>query len=126
MIRNILEFIANNLELEVNRNEVRDIVNEIRTGSWTDFYANIDGEEYRFIHEDYIWDIYVEGIKDLTQDGYLGGTDLDKHWWIEIDWEQTAKNCYGADGYGHHFGSYDGGEFMVNLDSALYHVFRTN
>ena len=126
MTRDILETITDTLDLQVDRSEVREIERQIQGGDYNDFYAEIDGGEYRFIHEDFIWKIYVEGIKELTQDGYLGGTDLDKHWWIAIDWEKTAENCYDADGYGHHFAGYDGYEYEADIDDTLYYIFRTN
>ena len=80
MTRDILQTITDTLDLQVDRSEVREIERQIQGGDYNDFYAEIDGGEYRFIHEEFIWNIYVEGIKELTQDGYLGGTDLDKHY----------------------------------------------
>ena len=123
MTRDILEMIQD-LQLDINRDEVREIERYIE--SENDFYVEIGREEYRFINEDEIWDIYVEGIKDITEECYLGGFDTDKHWWIAIDWEKTAKNCYDADGYGHHFASYDGNEHEYKLGEENYYIFRTN
>jgi len=88
MTRDILELISESLELEINRDEVREIERYIE--SENDFYVEIDGQEYRFIHENVIWDIYVDGIKDLTEECYLVN-DGAKQWWIAIDWEKTAE-----------------------------------
>ena len=49
-----------------------------------------------------------------------------KLWWVAIDWEKTAQNCLDADGYGHHFASYDGDELEIMLNGDLYYFFRTN
>ena len=56
----------------------------------------------------------------------MGGIDLDKHWWIELDWEKTAQNCLDADGYGHHFSGYDGSEFECEFGGEEYSIFRVN
>lgn len=125
MTRDILELIANELHLNIVREEVHHIIEEINTGEY-DFYAEIDGQEYRFIREDEIWDIYVEGIEEITIESYLGVTHRDLPWWLEIDWEKTAQNCYDADGYGHHFASYDGAEIEWGIDGDNYYIFRTN
>lgn len=124
MTRDILELIANELHLNIVREEVHHIVEEIQTGEY-DFFADIDGEEYRFIREDEIWDIYVDGIKEITEECYLINEGA-KQWWIAIDWEKTAQNCYDADGYGHHFASYDGAEIEWEIDGDNYYIFRTN
>lgn len=120
MTRDILKFIANDLNLDIVRDEVRHIEEEIETGEY-DFFAEIDGEEYRFIREDEIWEIYVEQIKETVEECYTGKME----WWIAIDWEETAENCL-QDGYGHTFASYDGEEREVTIDGDEYYVFRTN
>ena len=124
MTRDILELIANELHLNIVREEVHHIIEEINTGEY-DFFAEIDGQEYRFIREDEIWDIYVDGIKEITEECYLVN-DGAKQWWIAIDWEKTAENCYDADGYGHHFATYDGEEIECGIDGDTYYIFRTN
>ena len=79
-----------------------------------------DGAEYRVIDEVAIWGIYVESITELVKECYLdGGTGIPD--WLAIDWERTAENTL-ADGYGHHFSSYDGSESELNG----FYVFRTN
>lgn len=37
--------------------------------------------------------------------------------------EELQEAYASADGYGHHFNSYDGSEEELNVDSAMYHVF---
>jgi len=64
--RQILEFIHEELELDIYRDEVREIISKLN--SENDFTVDIDCGEYRFIHEDVIWDIYVEEIKMITED----------------------------------------------------------
>lgn len=123
MTRDILEMIQD-LQLDINRDEVREI--ERYLNSDNDFYVEIDGEEYRFINEDAIWDIYVEGIEEITKECYLCIGQKDLPWWIDIDWEGTAENCLQADGYGHHFASYDGIEHEYKLGEENYYIFRTN
>lgn len=120
MIRQILEFIKDDLSLEIHRDEVQNIVEEIET-TYSDFYADIDGNEYRFIHSDYIWEIYVESIKELAEDCY----DINVPSWLAIDWEETAQNCI-VDGYGQTFAHYDHEEHEVKIGNEDYHVFRTN
>jgi hypothetical protein len=119
MTRDILEMIQD-LQLDINRDEVREIEHYLNCDD--DFYVEIDGEEYRFINEDAIWDIYVEGIQAITEECFTGKLD----WWIAIDWEETAENCLQADGYGQHFASYDGNEHEYKLGEENYYIFRTN
>ena len=102
-----------------------DIVTAIQEidKNWSnDFTLEFDGNEYRCIHKDSIWDIYVETIKEIVNDCY--DLKLDKipaFIALEIDWGQTANNAY-VDGYGHTFSSYDGSEIEV----SNHWVFRTN
>jgi hypothetical protein len=103
--------------------ELDDLVN---SSDELDFCIVLDGNEYRFIDGKFIWDIYVEEIQQVTEECYLDGMDTDKLWWIAIDWEKTAENCLDADGYGHHFASYDGDELEIMLNGDLYYFFRTN
>jgi len=121
--RQILEFISEELELDINRDEVNEF--ERFLNSDNDFHIDIDGNEYRVINADAIWDIFVEEIQQTVEECYLGGVDLDKFWWIELDWEKTAKNCF-ADGYGNTFSSYDGSELECEFGEENYYIFRTN
>lgn len=123
-IRDVLDFVKDDLELETHTDEMRDLIDALEDED--DFSINIDGNEYRFIDAAEIDDIAVEEIKELVKDCYLNGTDLDKLWWIEIDWEKTADNCISADGYGHHFSGYDGSEEEARLLNRDWYIFRTN
>jgi len=118
--REVLEFIYEKLALAINRDEARELTQYL-TDVEADFCIDIDGQEYRFIHDLEIWDIYVEAIKEITEDCY----DIKAPTWLAIDWEQTAENC-SVDGYGHTFASYDGEELECNFDGANYYIFRTN
>lgn len=103
--------------------EIDDLVD---SSDEQDFCIELDGKEYRFIDDKYIWDIYVEEIQSVTEECYLNDINTDNLWWIAIDWEKTAQNCFDADGYGHHFASYDGEELEIMLNGDLYYFFRTN
>lgn len=89
-----------------------------------DFTIELDNKEFRFISENTIEATYHDEQKDLIEDCFLGGKELP--WWIEIDWEQTIENVFNADGYGHHFSSYDGSEESFAHDGELWYIFRTN
>lgn len=123
-IREVYEFITDVLEIEAHKGEVGDLIDELQTED--SFHIELDGNEYRFIDAAEIDDIAVEEIKEIVKECYLDGTDLDKLWWIAIDWEQTAENCINADGYGHHFSSYDGSEEEERLLGKDWYIFRTN
>ena len=41
-----------------------------------DFYWEVNGEEYRVIHESEIDELMQEEIKDLVEECYLSGVDL--------------------------------------------------
>jgi len=92
-----------------------------------DFTIDFDGNEYRIIHTDAIWGIYVEEIENIVTECY--DLKLDKipdFIAVTIDWEQTAQNAY-ADGYGHTFAGYDGEEIeIIGNKGLVYHAFRTN
>lgn len=119
MIDNILQ----ELGKDIRENEVLELYNKITNGEdSSDFYIELDGEEYRFIHEDDIRKIYEEEIKTIVEDCYnLNLEEIPSFIAFEIDWESTAENCL-VDGYGHTFSGYDGSE--VNTDN--YYIFRTN
>ena len=121
--RDVLNCIKYELDLAINRDEVRDILEKIDT-DYDDFEVEIDGQWFRFIHSNYIWDIYVDSIQELVMDCYIGRGELPN--FLAVDWEETAKNVYDADGYGHHFASYDGNEYEYNIDTESYYIFRTN
>jgi hypothetical protein len=118
--REVLEFIYDDLDLSINRDEIRELTQYL-SDLTEDFYIEIDGEEYRFIHAENIWDIYVEELREITEDCY----DIKAPSWLAIDWQKTAENC-SVDGYGHTFASYDGEEIEYNFNRQPYSIFRTN
>ena len=111
--------------IEATDDQIEELVTRLHDTD-EDFYVELEGGEYRFIHEQDIWDIYVEGIEEITKECYLCVGQKDLPWWISIDWEKTAETCYDADGYGHHFASYDGEEDEQEFWGELYYIFRTN
>lgn len=118
-IRKVYDFVIEDLQLEPTKGEIRDLIDELE--SEEDFTIDIDGEEYRFIKDSAIWEIYKEGIQNVTEDCY----EIKAPSWLVIDWESTAENCY-VDGYGHHFSSYDGSEEEARLLGEDWYIFRTN
>jgi len=97
--------------------ELNDLLNED-----DDICFDFDGNEYRIIHDDAIWDIYVEEIKGIVNECYDLKLDQIPDWIaFSIDWEATAENAY-MDGYGHHFSGYDGSE----TEAGGYYIFRMN
>ena len=117
--KQILEFINDELELDIDRDEVREFEQNINSDN--DFWIEIDGQEFRVINDQVIWEIYVEEIKRITEECY----DIKAPNWLAIDWEETANNCF-VDGYGHTFSSYDGSELECKFGEENYHIFRTN
>jgi len=108
------------MELQYNMNDT-SYDTSYGTPVYVDFFFKLDGNEYRIIHEFYIWEIYVEEIKCTVKDSYDLKRDIPSYVSIEIDWDQTAKNCL-VDGYGNTFSSYDGSE----NNAGNYYIFRTN
>jgi len=132
LYKDVIDFTADVLDIDckVFRQELFDKLADYDD----DFYVdNGRSESYRFISDSAIEDIHIESVKDLVTDCYLAGTDLDDYPWIEIDWAETAENLRRSDGYGHHFGSYDGSEEEYDFADASgsgvefsYWIFRTN
>ena len=117
--RQILEFVNEELELDINRGEIREFERSLNAEN--DFYVEIYGNEYRVINADVIKEIYIEEIKNTTEDCY----NIQAPSWLAIDWEQTAENCL-VDGYGHTFSSYDGSELEYTFGDENYYIFRIN
>jgi hypothetical protein len=117
--RQILEFISYELELDIDKDEVREFERSLNSDN--DFWIEIDGQEFRVINDQVIWDIYVDEIKNITEECY----DVKAPSWLAIDWETTAENCF-VDGYGHTFSYYDGSELECQFDEENYFIFRTN
>lgn len=127
-----------------------DIVAEIADNVEND-EPDFEVDDHRFIRGDMIDEILVD---ELASDEYLLGcfadwaiseaTDLPRELikiiqnadefqalgeWIAQDIERVEKLAaiyVSNDGYGHHFGLYDGQEHEINIDGKLFHVFRTN
>jgi hypothetical protein len=122
-VKNLYSFIQDELDLEPVKHEVADLLDAMeREEDDLDYYWEVGKQEWRVIHVNAIDEIAEEEIKDLVQEVYLHQADLSKLWWIAIDWQETAENVINADGYGHHFGRYDGHEYEFNN----YYFFRTN
>lgn len=115
--RDILKFINRDLELNIDTDTVREFENNLNCDN--DFNIEIDGNEYRVIHSDAIWGIYVDEIQMVAEDCY----NLEMPDWIAVDWEKTAENCY-VDGYGHHFSHYDHSEEECTFGEEDYYIFR--
>lgn len=97
---------------------------ENNLASCCDFRLDFDGNEYRIIADDGIWNIYRDAIQGIVEECYSDVLDLDKvpsFIAISVDWEQTAQNAF-IDGYGHTFSGHGGSEENV----CDYWIFRTN
>lgn len=120
MSNQIVQAVLNHTHEQYGLSLLRELYEEVElTGYGNDISIEFDGAEYRLISEDSIWDIYKEGIKDITLDCYLPDGELPG--FVAVDWEETAQNCM-VDEYGHHFSGYDGSESELNG----WYVFRTN
>lgn len=110
--------LLNNLECE----DIRQGIDDIAENYSDDFTFEFDGNEYRVINKDAIWDIYVQEIKQTVEDCYdLNLDKIPSFIAVNIDWEATAHNAY-VDGYAHTFATYDGEE----INSQNHYIFRTN
>lgn len=116
--KNILAEICSTNSHDLTYTEVRGALEELRDSS-NDHCLELDGNEYRIIHSDDIWDIYVEEIKTICEDCYE--LNLPNFMQDCVDWEKVATNCH-VDGYGHTFSGYDGSE----LEAGNSYIFRTN
>ena len=65
LLNEISEFITDELNLSVNDTEIEQLHDKLETEH--DFYIEIDGQDYRFIEEQYIWDIYVDELNKLQK-----------------------------------------------------------
>lgn len=111
-------------ELLEDKKLIIDALNDISNRMSDDFAIDFDGNEYRIIHNEAIWDIYVGEIKQIVNDCYnLKLDQLPAFIAVSIDWEATANNAY-TDGYGHTFARFDGAE--TTSDNGKYWIFRTN
>ena len=120
----VLREIIDHHSHRINMSEAKEAIETLKDcmAKSDDFCFDFDGNEYRIISESSIWGTYVEEIKNIVEDCYdLKLDSLPNFIAFEIDWEQTAKNCY-SDGYGHTFSTYDESE----LEVADWWIFRTN
>mgnify|MGYP000932121834 FL=1 len=132
--------------------EIKNIVNLITPclmgDATADFHADLNGDEYRFIHNGVIDDIIKQDLKD---DPYTLGcfnanflahyipllTDQIQHVQdaegfeaigylvlAHADLDELVSDMISADGYGHYFNYYDGDE--IELNNVPYRMFRRN
>lgn len=130
-------------ELDFSKDEIKEIFSNVSSDE-VDFMIG----DYRFIADSDIDDIQK---RELSDDLYLLGCFTD--WFIadilELDLDvvqalqkaeafeaigkmmlkhidEVQEKYRDADGYGHHFNPYDGGDNEINVMGKFYHVFRTN
>ena len=121
ILRTIIDSHSHSVDMDDAREAIETLRERIDNGE-DDFIFDFDGNEYRIIHEDSIWEIYVEEIKNIVNDGYdLKLDSIPDFIAVNINWEKTAENAL-VDGYGHTFSGYDGSE----EEAAGYYIFRTN
>lgn len=113
--------LAHELDIKITKDEWSEFKEKYGDD---DFHIEMGGNEYRFILEGSIDDIYYDSQKDLIEECFMPREGLPS--WIEIDWDTTIENVKNADGYGHHFSGYDGSEEYVTFDDYAYYIFRTN
>lgn len=87
-----------------------------------DFTCEINGNEYRFIHEDSIERIHRDEIEEFVDDCYLSDRNIPDAIKRYFDYDSFARDCRISDGYGHHFAKYDGEE----IEAGDWHIFRVN
>ena len=128
------------MEIGLDTDEIKEVLQNIHVNNEDDFEAG----DHRFIHTDKIDSIMVD---ELSSDTYMLGSFTD--WFVAditgldfgiVKRAQDAENFellgelmlqkindvqveyVKADGYGHHFGHYDGNE----IELGEYHAFRIN
>lgn len=121
ILRAIVNSQNHKIDMENAREAIKTLRGIINQGD-DEFNFDFDGNEYRIISEDSIWDIYVEEIQQIVEDCYELNLDkIPDFIAVNINWEKTAQNAF-ADGYGHTFSVYDGSE----ENAGGYYIFRTN
>ena len=68
--RKLMEFVIDCISDEFTKSEISDLVNQMEVEN--DIQWEIQGMEYRVIHEDIIKTIHKEEVQDLVQECYLG------------------------------------------------------
>ena len=106
-------------KLKPEQEEFQELLDKI-IFDLVDFCVELDGEEYRFIYEHAIDDIYAEEQRDFIEQELPSLPS-----YVEIDWEQTIENVK-ADGFGSWFAGYDGEELEAEFDGMFYYIFRVN
>lgn len=120
----ILTCICDEHKHTVNTESPDEIIGALDTieDNSNDFTLEFNGNEYRVICDDCIWEIYRDEIQQIVENNYLISLEIIPDFVaLKIDWEETAENAY-EDGYGHTFSSYDGSEH----EAGNHWVFRTN
>ena len=121
--KEIIQGITSYLSAKLDYSELKELIEYLREnklGLQGYDYIEFSGYEFRIIPCNEIDAIYYDSTIELIKDCY----DLSENKipsFIEIDWDKTVENCK-VDGYGHHFSSYDGGEW----ETKNYWIFRTN
>ena len=118
----VIDIVQNELSIELDTDDAENLIDEMYCKN--DFTIELDGGEYRFINDSEIWDIYFDEQKDLIEELYL--PNLNREWWIAIDWDTTITNVFEADGYANHFASYDDHENSIIWKTERWYIFRTN
>jgi hypothetical protein len=113
--REVFNYFTDDLSLSFDTDSAGELLYKLDTD--TDFSIDIDGEEYRVIHDDVIEGIWEESLRDLLEECYEIPDFLANY----IDYDAWVSDCK-VDGMGHHFAGYDGEEHGV----ADWYMFRTN
>lgn len=107
-----------------NKKELKKLL-EMMVNNNDFIFEFVNGQEYRVINDEVIYEIYCDEQEETLLDVYPH-IFKDLPWWVELDLDKTIQNILDADGYGNLFASYDGDEYEVNFEGELFHFFRTN
>jgi len=127
----LIEYSSHDEYVELNEHQWRSVVSEVLTSTipasevieacdsleYSEHF-NLDGGEYRVIHDDYLFSTYLDEFQELVQDCYLPSGFPS---WLYIDWEASASDVVSQAGYAHHFSSWDGD---FHKEVAGYNIFR--
>ncbi len=132
-LKGLHTFIEKELDDSISIPKLKDIYREIRAKYFArslenlDMYIELDNHEYRVIGSWCIDEVHLEATKDIVTECYFTETNLDKLWWIKIDWKATSNTLIETDGYANMFASYDHYEYEFDMDNrATLYFFRTN
>lgn len=118
VLKDVLDFIEEQ-DLSPEQDEIQELIDKIVLDE-EDFCVELDGNEYRFIYENAIDEIYAEETKDLIE---LSLPSLPGY--VQIDWYNTIESLKKY-GFGMRFASYDGEELECDFDGMFFYVFRIN